>query len=417
VANGFGDMMRAIRERLPALSHRDFRLLWLGQIVSISGSQMQAVAISWHIYQKTNSPEMLGLVGMARVVPIIIFSLFGGATADSFNRKKIMFITQTVMMSGAVMLALATDLGYDTPLFLLAATSLGAAASAFDNPARQSLIPNLVPPEHLTSAISLNTMMFQTSMIVGPALAGFLLKNAGGSSVYWINAMTFVAVIGALLLMRVDERPSPGRAAMNVSSLFEGLRFVRKNELILSTMLLDFFATFFASATALLPIYARDILKVDADGLGFLYSAEAVGSLLAGFGMSMLVDIRRKGHVLLLAVAFYGVATAIYGLSTNFLLSLVLLALVGAGDSVSTVLRSTIRNLVTPDYIRGRMTAVNMVFFMGGPQLGNLEAGLLAGMIGAPMAVVSGGIATVAVVAFTAWRFRGLRQYGTGTPS
>lgn len=409
-------LRRVLRERLPALQHREFRLIWLGQIISVSGSQMQAVAISWHIYQKTDSPVMLGLVGLARVLPVIIFSLFGGVVADNYNRKKIMFITQSVMMGAAVLLAVLTDLGYDAPLLMLAATAIGAAGSAFDNPARQSLIPNLVPVEHLTNAVSLNTMMLDTAMIIGPALAGILIASSGSSTVYWLNAATFLAVIAALIMMKIEERPTPGRVRINPSSLFEGFRFVRRNELIYSMMMLDFLATFFASVTALLPIFARDILKVGPEGLGLLYSAEAVGSLGAGLVISLIADVRRKGYLMLASVALYGAATAIYGLSTSFVLSIIMLMLIGAGDSVSTVLRSTIRQIVTPDHIRGRMTAVNMVFVMGGPQLGNLEAGLVAALIGAPMAVFTGGLLTLVVVGITAWRFPRLLHYGTETP-
>jgi MFS family permease len=294
---------------------------------------------------------------------------------------------------------------------ILSLTALGAAGAAFDNPARQSLIPNLVPSERLANAVSLNTLMFQVGTIVGPALGGVVIAELGVGSVYWLNALTFGAVIVALAMMSFKEDPDRLRSKINAASFFEGLKFVRSNRIILSTMLLDFFATFFASATALLPIFARDILHVGPKGLGMLYAAEAVGAVITGFGMSLVGDPKRKGRVLLISVALYGVATAIYGFSTNYALSLLLLGLVGAGDTVSTVLRSTIRQMATPDHIRGRMTSVNMIFFMGGPQLGNLEAGLLAAAIGAGPSVVVGGVATVAVVALTAWRFPKLRRY------
>jgi MFS family permease len=403
--------LSAFAARFPALKHRDFRLLWLGQIISIAGSQMQNVAINRQIYQQTDSAVMLGLVGLVRVVPIVIFSLFGGVVADTYNRRRIMMITQSIGMLAATGLALVTWFGVATPAIILALTGVTASSAAFDGPARQSLIPNLVPPEHLTNAISLNTMMFQAATVVGPALSGFTIANIGVEAVYWINALSFLAVLVALGRMRVVEARRDTTAKVDLESLFEGLRFVRRNTMIFSTMLLDFFATFFSSATALLPIFARDVLHVGPQGLGLLYAAESVGSLLTGLIVSMMGDIRRKGRVLLVSVALYGLATAIYGLSTDFVLSLLLLGLVGAGDSVSTVLRSTIRQSVTPDHIRGRMTAVNMIFFMGGPQLGNLEAGLLAAAIGAPYSVVIGGLATVIVVGITAARFPQLRNY------
>lgn len=402
--------------RFPALSYRDFRYLWLGQIISVAGSQMQNVAINWQIYQRTGSAVVLGLVGLVRVIPIVVFSLVGGVVADTYSRRRVMLITQSIGMYSAIALALVTAWGVATPTLILICTGITAAAAAFDGPARQSLIPNLVPPEHLTNAVSLNTMMFQAATIIGPALSGFSIAELGVEAVYWLNAVSYLAVIAALAAMKVVEAKREGRAKIDLESLFEGLRFVRKNAMIFSTMLLDFFATFFASATALLPIFARDILHVGPEGLGVLYAAEAVGSLITGILISMMGDIRRKGMVLLTSVALYGVATAIYGFSTNFVLSLFLLALVGAGDSISTVLRSAIRQTVTPDHIRGRMTSVNMIFFMGGPQLGNLEAGLAAAWLGAPGSVVLGGIATLVVVGVTSILYPQLRRYGSTSP-
>ncbi len=400
-----------LAERFPALTHRDFRFLWMGQIVSIAGSQMQNVAINWQIHQRTHSAVMLGLVGLTRLLPILVFSLIGGVVADAYRRRTIMYFTQSVAMAAALALAVITALGADTPALIFLCTGLTAAAAAFDGPARQSLIPNLVPPEHLNNAVSLNTLMFQTSMIIGPALSGVVIAWQGVDAVYWLNAATFLAVLAALMAMRIVESGRDGSQKIDLNSLFEGLRFVRGHKIILSSMLLDFFATFFSSATALLPIFAAEILHVGPEGLGLLSAAEAVGSVVTGLLISMMGDLRRKGQLLLLSVAAYGAATVLYGFSTNFLLSLLMLALVGAGDSVSTVLRVTIRQTVTPDHIRGRMTSVNMIFFMGGPQLGNLEAGLLAAAIGAPLSVVVGGVATILVVAFTAWRFPQLRNF------
>jgi len=401
-----------IVRRFPALGYRDFRLLWFGQMVSIAGSQMQNVAIFWQIDDLTHSETALAMVGLVRFLPIVIFSLAGGVIADVHNRRRVLMITQSVMMTSAIVLGLLASFGMATPFAILLLTGVTAAAGAFDNPARQALIPNLVPPEHLAAAVSLNTLMFQTSMIVGPALSGLVIAGFGVASVYWINAGTFMAVIAALLLMRIVEEDRTAVARADFASLLEGLRFVRRSRIIFSTMMLDFIATFFSSATALLPVFAREVLHVGADGLGILYSAEAVGSLIAGFAMSMIGDIRRKGLVLLSAVAAYGLATALYGLSTNYWLSLALLGLVGVGDSISTVLRVTIRSTETPDSIRGRMTSVNMIFFMGGPQLGNLEAGLMAAAVGAPLSVFIGGVATILAVGVTSWFYPRLRKYG-----
>lgn len=399
-----------LTRRFPALASRDFRLLWLGQVISISGSQMQNVAIAYEIYQRTGSKAMLGMVGLARIVPIVIFALVGGVIADSYRRRTIMMVTQATMMAAAVCLALLNEVGSSSALLILLLTSVTAAAGAFDGPARQALMPSLVPPQHFANAVSLSTMVFQTSMIVGPAVGGLILKHSAISMVYWTNAGTFLAVIGALFLMRPVERvEKSGRPGLQ--ALLDGLRFVRESRIVWSTMLLDFFATFFATATALLPVFAVDVLHVDAGGLGLLYAAEAVGSLIAGIALSLIGDFGRKGKVLLLSVALYGAATAIFGLSENFYLSLLMLGFVGAGDAVSTVIRQTIRQLSTPDHIRGRMTSINMIFFMGGPQLGNLEAGLVAAAVGAPLAVVTGGVAVVLLVGWTAIRYPILRHH------
>jgi MFS family permease len=299
------------------------------------------------------------------------------------------------------------------PIYVLAA--LGSAVGAFDLPARQALLPTLVPREHLPNAITLNTIMFQTAAVVGPSLGGLLIATAGVGWVYVVNALSFVFVIVALLMMKnVPAHPSAGseRDQVSLHAALEGLRFVFRSPLIRSTMLLDFFATFFSSATALLPIYAQDILGVGAHGYGWLYAAPAAGAIIASAIMVRAVDlIERRGWVLIGAVIAYGLATIAFGVSRNFLLSLVCLAATGASDTVSTIFRNLIRQLETPDHLRGRMTGVNMVFFMGGPQLGELEAGLVANAFGAVLSVVSGGLGCVAVTLWIVASTPALRMY------
>ncbi len=394
-----------------ALQHRDFRLLWIGQLLSNSGTQMQIVTINWHIYILTGSALALGLIGLVRVVPIIVFALAGGLFADARDRRHVLLATQSAMMLFAALLAWVTVSGrVNAPIIYLLA-ALTAAVGAFDAPARQALVPNLVPREQLTNALSLNNIMWQVAAIVGPALAGFIIASLGVGAVYWINAASFLAVLVALLLMRTPAQQNIGMARVTISALTEGIQFVQQSEVIFATMLLDFFATFFSSATALLPIFARDILRVGPEGLGILYAGESVGAVIAGAGLSFAGEIKRQGAVLLIAVAVYGVATALYGASQWFALSFLFLVLLGFGDTISTILRSTIRQITTPDHLRGRMTSVNMIFFQGGPQLGELEAGLVAAAFGAPFSVISGGVATVVLVALTAWRAPKLREY------
>lgn len=389
----------------------DFRLLWTGQLVSSVGTQMQMVAINWHIYQLTGSAVMLGLTGLMRVVPIIIFSLFGGVFADSHDRRRVLLVTQSLMMLFAAILGLTTNLGIISPYLIYALAATTSATGAFDSPARQSLTPNLVRKEHLTNALSLNNIMMQVASISGPMFAGFVIAGLGVGAAYWINAISFLAVLAVLVVMKTPTQKNLGVVRVSLDALFEGIRFVFSKRIITSVMLLDFFATFFSSASALLPIFAKEILHVGPEGLGILYGAEAVGAVTAGIIMARAGNIKHQGAVLLLAVASYGVATAIYGTSQLFVLSFFFLALIGASDTVSTILRNTIRQLSTPDHLRGRMTSVNMIFFQGGPQLGNLEAGIVASLFGAPFSVISGGIATVILVGIVAWLAPQLREY------
>jgi MFS family permease len=391
-----------------SLRHRDFRLLWMGQIVSVTGSQMQLVAINWHVYLLTHSALALGMVGAFRAVPIILCSLMGGVVADVVDRKRLMMITQSIMLACSATLSWVTVRGLTRvwPIFLL--TAIASAAWAFDTPARQSLMPTLVPTKDFPNAVSLSMLMFQIGMIAGPSLAGFVLAGRGPGLVYAINSASFVAVIVGLALMRVSGRPADEteKSSVSLAALMEGLRFVWRTPIIVQTMTLDFVATFFASANQLLPIFAKDILKVGAQGLGFLAAAPASGAVIAGLLVARLGVMKKQGKAVILSVAIFGAATIVFGLSRLFWLSLLMLAVTGAADTVSTILRQTIRQLSTPNNLRGRMTSVNMIFFMGGPQLGEVEAGAVASLIGAPLSVVTGGIGCLigAAVAFVAAR-------------
>ena len=397
-----------------ALRHRDFRLLWLGQIVSVTGSQMQFVAINWHVYLLTKSAFALGLVGLFRGVPIILCSLVGGVVADAVDRKRLMIVTQMVMLTSAALLTAGTVAGVQSvwPIYILSA--FASAASAFDIPARQAFMPTLVPAEDFPNAVSLGIDVFNVPTIAGPAIAGILLAESGPAVIYAINAISFLAVIAALIMMRASGNPelqSKRSDALSVAALKEGLRFVWHTPIIVQTMTLDFAATFFASATLLLPIFAQERLHVGARGYGFLAAAPAIGSVLTALLMARLGSFRRQGRLVVSSVAVFGVATALFGISTVYWFSLLMLAVTGAADTVSTVLRQTIRQLVTPNHLRGRMTSINMMFFMGGPQLGELEAGSLAAVIGAPLSVVIGGIGSLVCAAIAAVKSKSLMEF------
>ncbi len=399
-----------------ALQHRNFRLLWWGQLVSASGTLMQNAAILWHVSLLVPDDRKglaLGLVGLVRVIPIVIFSLVGGVVADAVDRRKLLFVTQSFSLLVAAALAFLTFRGLHSvwPVYVLAA--LGAAAAPFDGPARQSLIPTLVPVEHFPNAISLNTIMFQVASVAGPSLGGAVIAAFGVKWAYALNAASFLAVIVALALMRgVPRRHVSEASEINFRAAREGLKFVFNAPIIRSTMLLDFLATFFASATGLLPIFAQDILKVGAHGYGILYAAPSVGAMITSLFMVQAVEhIDRRGLVLLWAIVVYGAATVAFGFSRSFWLTFLCLAGTGAADTVSTVLRNIIRQLATPDRLRGRMTSVNMIFFMGGPQLGEMEAGTVANWLGAPFSVVTGGLACLVLTAWVAARTPSLVRY------
>jgi MFS family permease len=405
-----------------ALRHRNFRLLWVGLLISFSGSLMQSAAILWHVsllVPEGKRALALGMVGLVRVVPVIVFSLVSGVAADVYDRRKLMLVTQSLMAVFAAVLAALTWRGLTSVWPVYAISAVSAAAGAFDLPARQALTPNLVPRGELPNALTLNTIMFQVAAVTGPALGGIVIGQLGVAWAYAINAVSFLVVIGALLMMRgvgsvhIDAGIAGAkRAEFTLHAAMEGLRFVFRAPLIRSTMLLDFFATFFSSATALLPLYAQDILGVGAHGYGWLYAAPAVGAMVTSAVMVRAVDrIDRRGDWLIAAVAAYGLATVGFGVSRSFWLSFWCLAMTGATDTVSMVFRNLIRQLETPDHLRGRMVGVNMVFFMGGPQLGELEAGLLAQWLGAVVSVVSGGLGCVAATIAIATVTPALRAY------
>jgi MFS family permease len=387
---------------------------------------MQAAAIDWHVYLLTHSPLALGMVGLSRVIPIVSLSLLGGVVADRYDRKRVMMTTQLTMTAVATVLGVLTLTHHETLWTLYVLTGMTSAAGAFDNPARQALVPRLVPREDLAGALAMNLTMFHVGMIGGPALAGVLIASAGAGTrglawIYLSNAMSFVAVLATLLTMRASGKIEPAGTEHEspLRSLRQGLRFVFSMPLMVWTMALDFAATFFSGANSLLPIFADQVLKVGAVGFGWLRAAPALGALVGSIYTSLKPIPARQGRVFLWAIAAYGSATIVFGLSRNFVLTFVALAATGLADLVSTVVRQVLRQTITPDAMRGRMTSVNMIFFMGGPQLGELEAGLLASLfasaaVGATVSVVSGGVATILVVVLCAWRAKVVRDYDSG---
>jgi len=374
---------------------------------------MQQAAILWQVsllVAPDRKALALGMVGLVRVVPIVGFSLLSGVAADVFDRRKLMLVTQLGGVLVAAMLAVVAFAGVRSVWIVYVLAALGATVGAFDPPARHALVPMLVPREDLPNALSLNSVMAQIASVAGPALGGLIIATTQLGWTYAFNAVSFLSVVLALVMMRdvrqMDRSSGHARDDISITAMREGLRFVFRAPIIRSTMLLDFFATFFSSAVTLLPIFAQDILHVGAQGYGWLYAATAVGAVTGSIAMVPLINwIDRRGRVLIWAVVSYGLATVAFGLSRSFWLTFTCLAWAGASDAVSMVIRNIVRQLETPDALRGRMIGINMVFFMGGPQLGELEAGLVANLWTAPFSVLSGGvaclIATAAVVAWT----------------
>ena len=395
--------------RLAALRSRDFRLLFFGQLVSLTGSQMQTVAVPYQIYKLTGSSLALGFIGLARVIPIILFALGGGVIADALDRRRLMMLSQSLMALCSVTLAWTTHTGHITPTVMYAVIAVGGAALALDSPARQSLIPLLVPRAHLANAIGLHAMAWEIAAIAGPSLAGLIIAWRGVFPVYALDAASFVAVLGALFAMH-HRAPPRTSANISVAAAVDGLRFILRTPLILSTMVLDAIATFFAGSLLLLPVYADRILAVGPRGLGLLYAAQPVGAAVAAALVSTRPTIHRQGATVLWSIAIYGASIALFGVSPWLPLSLVLLAISGAADTVSMVVRQTLRQMLTPDELRGRMTSVNMIFFIGGPQLGEFEAGLVARAVGPRFSVGSGGVACVLAALATALAVPSLRR-------
>ena len=398
----------------PALKSRNFALFWSGLLISMVGSQMQQWALFWHISQLSKDPIAVSVVGGVRFVAVLCFSLLGGLFADRYNRRSILYFTQSTAMLVALILAALTLTGVIQLWHIYVLTGVQAISMAFDLPARQALVPNLVPRDILPSAFSLQSIAFNTGAIVGPALSGIVIGYLGQAATYLINALSFLAVILALVLLKdVYQQPSEIRNGLGaaLADIRDGVRFISRQPLILSSMILDFIATFFSAANTLLPYFAQNVLHVGEVAYGWLAAAQSIGAVTVGLIASQYNHIRRQGPLLLGSVVVFGLATILFGAARTYTLVFVALIMIGAADSVSTIIRNTIRQLITPDSLRGRMVSINQIFFMGGPQLGEVEAGAVAKYFGVPFAIVSGGIGAILGVFLVASMWPTLARY------
>jgi MFS family permease len=394
-----------------ALRYPNFLFHAGARVLSVLASEMQAVAVGWQIYGLTHRPLDLGLVGLAQFLPGILLFLVAGHAADRFPRKRILQTCAGGYALVSVLLFAFTVRGITAvyPIYLV--LLLNGTARAFSMPASQSLLPSLVSEAHFANAIAWGSSWFQTATILGPVAGGLIYGVAANPlPVYALAAVSYLAAF--LLYSRIDMKLVVQRArkAAAPEMVLEGLHYIWKNKFVLGAISLDLFAVLLGGAVALLPVYAREILAVGATGLGILRSAPGVGAILTALLLAHRPLGKRQGTVMLCCVFGFGVFTVLFGVSHSVALSLVALALVGACDMVSVVVRSTMVQLNTPDHMRGRVSAVNMVFIGASNEVGQFESGITAQWFGTVPAVVLGGIGTIVVVALWTWLFPELRK-------
>lgn len=394
-----------------ALRFRDFRLLVLGSFLAVIAEQMIGVAVGWELYERTRDPLSLGLVGLVEIVPVLLLALPAGQIADRRERKWVVVAAMSGLATCAFgLVGLSVSVG---PLVAIYALLFGiGVARAFQSPAFSAMSAQVVPSSHYGNAAAWSSGAWQVAAIMGPALGGVLLALWGGASgVYAFSGCVLLLV--ALLFVLMRPRPvTRDVEPLNLNSLLAGVRFIRRTPVILTSISLDMFAVLLGGATALLPVFALDILAVGAAGLGWLRAAPAAGALVAALVMALLPPLRNAGRTLLIVVAGFGIATVVFGLSRDFALSLAMLALLGALDNVSVVIRSTLLLTLTPDALRGRVNAVHSVFVGISNELGAFESGVAAAILGTVGAVVAGGVGTVLVVALVAVLAPELRRLG-----
>jgi MFS family permease len=396
------------------LRYRDFCVFWTGSLLSGIGSQFTTVAMAWQLYELTDSAFQVGLLGLARAVPQMGLLLVAGLLADAMDRRKLMMCTDIGLFGVSMTLALLTLAGKASPGLLYTATALLAIFNSLETPARQSIIPNLVPREELAQTLALQGTQRYVPIIAGPSLAGVVLALFGPAACYMIDAFSWLAMSLSLTLLRTKLPSGKGWQAVSFRSLHEGLQFVWGHGVIFPLMVLDFGATFFGNARALYPIYARDILFVGPTGLGVLYAARAVGSLFSATAITFFGPVRRGGRWIFVGVMVYGISTVLFSGSQVFWFSVLMLALSGAGDTISAILRTTINQLSTPDELRGRMSSINSIFTTSGPQLGQFESGVVAAWLGAELSAMTGGLATLIILAGVLAAFPKIRQFQIG---
>lgn len=402
----------------PLRAYREYRLLWLGELVSHTGRHITVVALPFQVYSLTRSALAVGMIGLVQLVPLVAFSLVGGAVADRMDRRRLLMWTESALAATSIMLVVGAVWGTPPLWYLYLAGGLMSAFGAIDGPARSAAIPRLVGKEDLASAIALNQVLFQVSDIAGPALGGLILGRLGLAWAYGIDAVSFLAAIVALVAMRPMPPSAQPDAKRGLSAIRESFAYLRGRRVLQSTFAIDLNAMVFGMPRALFPVLADRTFRVGPEGLGLLYAAPAAGALAGALLTGWVRHVRHQGRAVLWAVAVWGLAIVAFGLSNElFWPALGFLAIAGGADVISAIFRSTILQASVPDALRGRLSAIHIMVVTGGPRLGDAEAGVVAHLVSPVFSVVSGGAACVGGVVLLAWLVPAFRRYHAGEPA
>ncbi|TMD98359.1 MAG: MFS transporter [Chloroflexi bacterium] len=379
----------------PLRTSREFRLLWCGQLVSTTGRQITAVAVPYQVYRLTGSTLDVGLLGLVQVVPLVLFSLVGGAIADAVDRRRLMLVTTSLLAVCSLLYVAGAVEGHPPLAVLYAVSAVAAGLGAVDQPARSATVPNLVPRAQLPAAVALMFGLFQVTLIGGPAVGGLIIGRLGLAAAYLVDVGSFGAALAAVALIR-PQPPGPEEREPPLRAIRSGLAFARRQPVILAGFAIDLDAMIFGMPRALFPALAAGAFHTGPSGLGLLYAAPGVGGAVAAIlGTGWVGRVRHLGRAVIGAVVLWGLAIAAFGLTGSLALGVALLALAGGADSVSAVCRSTMLQTLTPDHLRGRMSATYAMVVMGGPYAGDVEAGAVAAAWGTRVSVVSGGLLCV----------------------
>jgi len=369
---------------------RDYRLLWAASILNALAVQVRNVASAYQVYELTGSPFQLGLTGFLQALPFVVFGLFAGAVADAFNRKTLVVLSAGLQLVPCVALAFLTSTGAIRIWHIYLLSLLGAFLEVFNWPARAAMIPRMVPQALLMNAVTMNSMIIQTSFLLGPAIGGVLIDYIDLAHTYFVSAALVVPAIFAILSMRSSGEPEGARRTVNLRSIIEGVEFIWIQRIILSLFVLDFGVTLFGFYRPILPIFAADVFKMGASGLGTLYAAPSAGSLLGSIALLMMGDLRCKGIAVVAAAIFFAASLALLGIAQWFWLAVAAVILLGFTDSISVAIRRTVVQLLAPDRMLGRASSLITVFAQATNALGALLAGVAAQFMGAPNALLVG---------------------------